>query len=496
MLSPHDSTAPTHADLAGAIAALEQRVAALEVQLGLTTADTAARPPVDSAAAEPELARTATTGPRLPSLGRAVLVLAGAFLLRALTDTRVLTGTLGVALGLGYAIAIILLADRNVRHGNRAEAGLLSLAAVLVVYPFLWETTAKLGLMRPHAAVAALVGVTALGIFTTVRHGLLGVAWTFVIAALITTAGLCWLSPAPVLFGGAAVVLGIGTLWLAYLRGWRGPRWPAAVLANLLVLLLAALATHQGDPLPGRPQPGMTATLMLAFSLPATYLASFFGRTLHRRHEAGIFEILQSFGCLFAGVLAAVLVLVARGGSLAGMGWTAVAVGAASYAIAFAFVRRLQGRGLNFFYYAWLGFVLSLTGTAFVVPPPAIPYLSGSAGDRHRRDRRSPRSLDPAPACRRLLAGSLGVHRTAARRGEHVHGPRRSLLASSARAGSRGVVARAARLRHPGGDAARSPAARLGTIAALPPRRAGPRRRRQSARPGAGHRLARPGAGT
>ncbi len=380
MLGPRNSTADASADLFQIVAALERRVTALEARLAASAVGDPVLPDVEPDSGDPSVVPVPAAGPRLPAMGRAVLVVAGAFLLRALTDTQVLTGTVGVALGLAYAVLIIILANRQARAGQRAEAGLSSLAAVIVVYPLLWETSTRLGFLPPHAAAAALVGVTGFGLIVTIRHDLYAVAWVFVAAALITTAGLCWLSAIPELFGGAAVVLGIGTLWIAYLRGWCGPRWPAAALANLLVLLLAFLAINEGDPAPGRPVPVAGATLVLAFALPTSYLASFFARALQRRHAASAFEILQTLGCVLVGVLGAVVVLRSRGHSLVGMGAIATVVGATSYALAFAFVRRKHGRGLNFFYFAWLGCVLTLIGTAFVMPAAAIPYLWGVLG--------------------------------------------------------------------------------------------------------------------
>jgi len=106
----------------------------------------------------------------------------------------------------------------------------------------------------------------------------------------------------------------------------------------------------------------------------------FLGHTLHGRRDASYFEILQSLGCLLAGFLGAVLVQKSNDGSLAAFGWAAVIVGTGCYVIAFAFVRRSQGRHLNFFYYAWLGLLLMLMGTAFVIPVRWLPHFWSSLG--------------------------------------------------------------------------------------------------------------------
>jgi hypothetical protein len=105
--------------LAEVVAALEARVAALEKHLGLAAEIPAMSSPavqVEVAPGEvstlphaaphehPRAAPHAT--PQLPSLGGAMLMLAGAFLLRALTEAGLLNATLGVALGLVYMLSL------------------------------------------------------------------------------------------------------------------------------------------------------------------------------------------------------------------------------------------------------------------------------------------------------------------------------------------------------------------------------------------------------
>jgi hypothetical protein len=385
-------------DLARAVAALEARVVALErlvagrhdapepspgAPAAITPAERdsgdLAGPARAPATRESSRARS-RSGARLPALGRAMLVLAGAFLLRALTDAGILAGHLGASLGLGYAILVILLTDRAAQSGRRAGASLYGVAAVLVAYPFVWETATKLDLFAPSAAAAITALVTALGLGVTLRHRLRGAAWVFLGAALATATGLSWASTAPVLFATLILALGIATVWLGYIRGWTGPRWLTAALANGLVLLLILLAIRSGEAAPGRPQPAAGAVLALALALPASYLGSFFGYTLSGRHEAGFFEILQSLGCIVAGYLGAVLLQQSTGGAIENLGWPAVVVAAGSYAVAFAFVRRRQGRRLNFFYFAWLGLLLTVTGTALVLPDHWLPYLWSALG--------------------------------------------------------------------------------------------------------------------
>jgi hypothetical protein len=360
--------------LTQALAALENRVTALEMRaVEGATAVQARVMPADSEASSMAVPTSLAPPARMPALGRAMLVLAGAFLLRALTDAQTVAPAIGLALGMGYGLLVVHFTYREASAGRRGSASLMGLASVLVAYPFLWETTTQLHLLPPAGAAVFLAVITALGLLTAARHGLPGLAWAFAGGALATATGLAWATPLSAVYAGLVVAVATATVWLGYSRGWWGLRWPAAALANGLVLLLVSLAIRSGPPLAGRPQPSAEAMLLLSVALPAAYLGSFFLRALAGHHEVGVFEILQTLGCTLTGVFGAVLVLKANAIATAGLGGPLLLVAAASYAVAFAHVRRREGRSLNFFYFAWLGLALALLGTALTLPAPARP---------------------------------------------------------------------------------------------------------------------------
>ena len=68
-------------------------------------------------------------------VGRTLLVLAGAYVARALTDGRVVPAGVGVALGLAYAVFWQLRADREARAGRRESAVFHALASSLIAFP-------------------------------------------------------------------------------------------------------------------------------------------------------------------------------------------------------------------------------------------------------------------------------------------------------------------------------------------------------------------------
>ena len=380
--------------LSAAVASLQARVARLEEHLGLTPAvQSEATTVTVPAEVEPlDIPATSHSSPQLPSLGFAFLILAGAFLLRALTENRVVDGTFGIILGLAYTLILLFLTNRAAARGDSSRATLFGLATTLVAYPLVWETATRLSLLPPSGAAGIIVLVTGLGLSLAVRHSLRGLAWFILLATLTTLIGLYWAADQTTLFAALIVALGVATVWLGYLQDWQGPQWLVASVANFLVFLTVMLASRPADQLPDGPKPAPDAVIPLALALPVVYLGSFSLRTMLQKREAGVFEITQSLGCLLAGYLGAVRLLRIGDGSTVALGWATLVAAAAGYGVAFTFVRQRQGRGLNFFYHAWLGLLLTMLGTALVVSGVWLPYLWGGlavavavAGGRYDR---------------------------------------------------------------------------------------------------------------
>lgn len=375
-IGPTTTSPPT--ELTAVVEALVHRVAALERHLGLDAPPellvpdaipAPTDPPSDPAAAAP------SPGLELTTVGTAFLVLAGAFLLRALTAAGRISPTAGVVLGLLYVFALLAVTVREADRRRRARAQVFGAALVLVAYPFIWETTTRHGTPSPAVAAALLALVTGLALGAAARYGLKALAWLAVVACLASGAALFWVAGAPLLFLAVLLLLGVALVWLGYGRGWEGPQWVAAAAVNGMVLLAVLLAANPAAPGSTRPLLPAAGTLLPALALPVLYLGSFSVRTLLLRRAAGAFEILQSLGCILAGVMGAVRLLHDAARGTAGLGWATCVFGVAAYAAAFVVVRSRQGRGLNFFYHAWLGLLLTLIGSALVVSAAWLPML-------------------------------------------------------------------------------------------------------------------------
>ncbi|MBL8144341.1 MAG: hypothetical protein JNM38_24720 [Acidobacteria bacterium] len=363
-----------------ALSALDARLGALERTTAAWVTTPAQAPPVVDAAAPPalgagDLAPTAfESGLVLPLLGRTFIVFGGAFLLRALTDAGRLPHAAGIVLGLLYACALIGASGRAAGRGQRLSAAFHALAASTIGLPVAWEATTRFAFVTPPMAMGLVGAFVAIALAVAWVHRIQSLAGFATVGGVVTIAGLV------MVVGGIAagtlvlILMGFATLWLGYDRDWHWMRWPAAIVANLAVIEIATRAVR-----PGRPEAPAVA-IALQLLLLGGYLAMIALRTLVKGRLVIPFEVVQTVAVLAVGLGGAVSVAQRVGTGELALGAVALALGAGCYGAAFAFVDRHQGLGENFYFYATLALVLTLTGASVVLAPHALAVaLSGLA---------------------------------------------------------------------------------------------------------------------
>jgi hypothetical protein len=341
---------------------LERRIARIEQVLGIAGQASSLPAPSESPASVPKLETTAL----LPILGRALLGLAGAYLLRALTESGVLPHELGVAVGLAYALFWLLWAART-PAAQKLEAALHSLTAVLVLAPLLWEAALRFHAVSTWMAGAILLFFTLFGLIVSWRKDLLIVATISTIAGLGTAAALLVATHDVVPFTCVILTIAAAVEICACLDHWLSERWLAAAAADLSVVLATWLVTNPRG-LPETYVPIPHGWLLAAqIVLLAIYLASIIFRTLLHGSTFTVFEILQC---------AAVFLISARA-----MPPVTLCCGAACYLVAF----RQHGR--NYHVYSSFGAALLLVGlwtalplSSFEAILPALAVCGAIAG--------------------------------------------------------------------------------------------------------------------
>jgi hypothetical protein len=359
-----------HPDLDQRLAALAEQVRGLEARVATleTTAHLDSRATTQEPAEQLPVQEHASLNTVLGLLGRTSLVLAGAFLIRTFTESGSLPRVAGVALGLAYAAAWALAADRAGTGGRRLGAAYHAVASAMIAYPLLWETTTRFPVLAPAAAAGILLGITVLLMSVAWRQALEGIAWTVALAGLCTGFALMAATSAiPVfctlflLFAGATLVLGVRPEWRAF-------RWPAALAADAAILSMIILAASPGgSPVLAR-NLRTTAVLALALALVAVYLASFVGRALVHPRSVRAFEVAQTLAILPIGFGGALRAAHALGAGTGPLGLAALAMGLGCYVAAFTFVRREAEGSSDFRFLTSLALVLVLVAGPILLP--------------------------------------------------------------------------------------------------------------------------------
>jgi len=238
-------------------------------------------------------------------LGRTFVVIGGAYLLRALTESGRLPPAAGVGLGLAYAVTWFVASYRSAVT-RPLSAQFHGVTAVVIGWPIILEAATRFQLLRPGAAALLLGVMTAIAWIVAAPRRLdavLGAAAFGTIATALITALVVDH------FGAFALLLVAFSVVTYWQRGWL--RWPVAIVAGLSVMAVTMRAMST-PPLEPR---------WLAFLAHAAVLATMQGtlaiRVLIQNKPVRLFDVLQAASGLVIGVGGAVLVA-RRGG--AGLG--------------------------------------------------------------------------------------------------------------------------------------------------------------------------------
>jgi hypothetical protein len=286
--------------------------------------------------------------------GRTLVVLGGAYLLRALTETHMLPASAGVGFGILYAVPWLLLASRSAARGAQLDAFAHALSAALIGYPLVWEATLRFNVVSP-AQSAALLGLLTAGAFVlSSARSLEGLAWVVALGTSISAAGLAVATGDWIAYTVLAIAVGVATLWLGYTRNWTMLRWPTAAIANIMLLILTGRAAADGR---------ISSALLVQMLMLGGYLGSFAIRTLLIGRPVIPFEVVQSIGVLAVAFGGAIALIRSTGSNVVLVGVASLVLAAAGYIVAFSFVARHR-HVKTFFFYSLLAQLFAIVGIA------------------------------------------------------------------------------------------------------------------------------------
>ena len=169
--------------------------------------------------------------------GRAVLILGGAFLLRAATETA-LNSQIGIALGLAYAIAWIAAAALAAKKGRRTPAIFHIAAAAAIGYPIIAEAVTRFHVLGAITAAILLAAFSLAMLIVARLYDLQLPAWIAVAGATIVALVLAYATKELIPFAIELTFVGVAAFALSL--NYVG--WLLAIESDLFAIFLVAAA--------------------------------------------------------------------------------------------------------------------------------------------------------------------------------------------------------------------------------------------------------------
>jgi hypothetical protein len=291
---------------------LERRVAALEGH-----SQEPATPAAQSTAAALEKPRppavwrpfpsAETSGRAVPILGKAVLGIAGAYLLRAIAESGIIPKLPVLIAAIVYAGLWMVWAVRA-HATSRFASVTYGITSALILSPLLWESTVRFQVIPPIFTALVLVAFYLLTLALSWQRNLQLIPWVATLATVVTALALIIATHDLVPLTAALLAVALATEVASCLGHRLSLRAVPAIAADFTVWLLIDVMTSPGGvPESYRPTGPITLTV-LCFALLLIYGGSIGVRTFGLRQRITIFEIgqgvlafaLASFGVMRA----------------------------------------------------------------------------------------------------------------------------------------------------------------------------------------------------
>jgi len=307
-----DTIASALEQLSEQLQSLERRVAALEgraeypssAELASAQETTLQRPRA------PETWRgfppVETPSGAVTIVGKAVLGIAGAYLLRAIAESGSVPKLPVLLVAIVYACCWMIWAVRI--HGTSRFAGVAySITSALILSPRLWESTVRFQVLSPAFAALVLAAFVVLAVGLAWQRDLQLIPWVATLATVATAVALMIETRELVPLTASLLSVALSTEIAACLGHRLSLRAIPALAADFAVWLLMFILTS--EPLPEGYHPSTPlAVSVLCFGLLAIYGGSIGVRSFALGQELTIFEIAQgiaAFGLATVGTMRA-----------------------------------------------------------------------------------------------------------------------------------------------------------------------------------------------
>jgi len=311
----------------------------------------------------------------IPMLGKSLLGIAGAYLLRAVAESGSVPKQAVVVLAIAYAVMWLVLAVRV--HTMAWYTGITyTTTSGLILAPMLWELTLRFKVLPPSVTAVVLATYAMLALALSWRRSLVSVFWVAYSVAVFTALALMIVTHDLVPFLAALLLIGLASEFAAY-RGHRlNGRILAGVIADIALLLLVFMYSSPANARLEYTSVANPILLTMVFIAFLIYAVSVIVHTLVLRHEITIFEITQAMITCAVAIIG--VITFCSGRHDVAIGITCLVLSVATYAAAFLrFDSPLFPRNYHV-YNSWSA-ALFLLGSLFCLPQAGLSLWLGLA---------------------------------------------------------------------------------------------------------------------
>jgi hypothetical protein len=326
-------------------------------------------------AASDDLDASLQTANIFPLLGRAMLGIAGAYVLRAVAEAGVMPKSLVAVVAIAYSFAWLTWAAR-VSKAPGVAPFVYAGTSVVILVPMLWEQTLHFHAFASSFTACVLAAFVGLASALVWRRESSQMLWLSYGAAAATAVALSVAAHAMLPF---AVVLLLIVLLSESARvlGHARPMWPLVALV-VDAAIWGMIFVYGGPPNARTEYPELSVAALvfpacLLFAINATSVSL---RAILKEEKIGIFDIVQvmlALGLAISGLLS----FAPRATTLLGI--ACIALSAAAYATSFRLLRR-QAEMRNFAAFSLWSAALLVAGALWSLPHAGAGVLLAVAG--------------------------------------------------------------------------------------------------------------------
>jgi hypothetical protein len=306
-----------------------------------------------------------------PVFGRAVLGIAGAYVLRALAEAGALPPWIVAAFAAVYAASWLVWAAWP-RDQTQLARYSYAVTSALILSPMLWESTVRFRILAPPVAAALLAAFALLAISLAWYRNLSCIVWVGTLAAVITALVLMTATRALVPFTLALLVMAVSSELVGGRDRWPVLRAIVAASADLATLVLIIILGNPGA-VPEEYHP-VAAGIMISIvaALFVIYAISLAIRSLILRLTVTGFEAVQLAATALLATWGILRITDGRGEHALGVSY--LIAGAACYFAAFGLLARHREHS-NFRFYSVCGVAFVMAGSFFALPSQPLVIL-------------------------------------------------------------------------------------------------------------------------